>query len=989
MHSKNTSIICFILLILLVISHSTEGASNQMSALHSYEFTPLSNTYRYSGNILGSGESDGKVTQTVDIELTYRKRPRIAEIVYNLKYMSDGSKYSGNYQAIVADDPLLYQNLGCTLKSKSGNIPGIGGFDIFHDPCSAARAFMSSQTLASLKSEYEAIATAAVDQPPIPVSPKENSTVSNPFKVEFEAVMPFHVVTPCQSWQFEVETMFISSDVTVVFSQSPYAVYTFGAYGGEAENNFLCRGKSTLIANLKSGRNKFRIRAKNSDGRETPWSLWFGFDVPEKTVDKDAVGDQPLQQAPAPPGLDPDKARAIMPEGDGQSLPIDADAALGKDPAIRPPEGSGKLAKENDGSSGIPGFGREKIVAGSAVDGQNGLKIDPAQHSSLLAKTQVRIKEPKQNQFYDTFHQGNVPFQLWLELPHASELVIRIKKDSEILFTETIAKGGLAYRSDRQAPPGVYTVEARMMEESTSPASSKPGQIQSAVDTPWSGPVTFYLGVAPPIAVSTDRKALAKQESTEMTQYSSQGPLLPEGAVLPDSGAAVRTSTGGKIPKIVRPTNNQVLVSKEGEEKCVDIEVAHLPSVFAYKANPINRMITWNVYVDWQYSPTPESLFSSLETVNQTPSESNFVKNYCLASGRYKIRAWAKERELKQEGDGWVEEFTHHYGQWQQFSIAPLQVDRDPAVDSSKLSSIGLSKQQRPVTVKSKQSSPLATPMIKKGMEPPDHPAPQLMSLSRNQNIKANSLTTLLVKHLANQKPLFEFEYYDGKRWQKARSIRPIIIPTPATGGTGQVITQAKFRIAQAGKYRCRVKSDEDDGKFSPYQEFTVVGQLPRGLSGQLDHSVPVNRGASAAELKIGKASKSPQKSSANELKGSDSIEVKPKKQLQPTKSLRITSPIQNQSFWAPANVAIKTSHDSRFQLKYALSKNNGAFIHQPNGNLTNLTAGKYKIRVRYNTAVVLWQEIPFVVKPPIKKQAVRTQPQTQITPQQKRMSTE
>ncbi|MBT8360289.1 MAG: hypothetical protein KJO32_04995, partial [Deltaproteobacteria bacterium] len=890
---------------------------------------------------------------------------------------------------------LLYQNNGCTKKSNSGTTKSIGDLQIFYDPCSAARALMSLHTLASLKSEYEAIATAAMDQPPLPVSPKENSTVPDPFKVEFEAVMPFHVVTPCQRWQFEVETMFISSDLTAVSSQSPYAVYAFGAYGGDAQNNFLCRGKSTLIANLKSGRNQFRIRAKSSDGRETPWSLWFGFDVPEKTLDKEVVGNQPLQQAPTPPGLDPDQARALMPEGDGQSLPIDADAALGKKTTIRPPPGSEKLTKENDGSPGIPDMGRDKIVAGSAVDGQNGLNMDPAQVSLdpqtagaiIAADSPFRLRSPA---YFMTLspvegreYNARLPLFIKTVSPGQTEIQFILKRldpDPQeieswtVLLMQEQGNGLFVYQTSKAPlPEGQYLLQVGpQSDEQVMNYDVSPHRRFSVVSKPLPiGDRTIVISGQP-----------AADQSGDYTQRSGQGPT-PGAAVLEEKGKAVTTATGGKVPKIVRPAFNQVVAAKAGEEKCIDVEIAHLPSVVAYKNNPINSMITWNVYIDWQYSPTPESLFSSLETVNQTPAESNAVKNYCLATGRYKIRAWAKEREIKQEGDGWVEEFKNYYGQWQQFSIAALQVDKKPVVDSAALSGIALSKQQSQVTTKSMPGSPLATPMVKKGMEPLDLPAPKLIPLPRNQRYLVNSLAGLPVRHAAGQKPAFEFEYFDKKGWRKTESIRSFSMQTPK-GGRGLVVTQAKFRLAQPGKYRYRVKTGN---KFSSYQTFMVVG--PQGsLSPQMGTAgkgaaagTAISKQKVAQPAQDGSAKTAP-KSSANELRGSDSTTPKVAKQLQPARPVLILSPKHNQSFWAPANVTVTTSHDSRIKLRFALSRNNGSFIKMRDGKLENLSAGNYKIRVRYDTKGIDWQEVSFNVRPPVKKKAVQQQPKPQALPQ-------
>ena len=272
---------------------------------------------------------------------------------------------------------------------------------------------------------------------------------------------------------------------------------------------------------------------------------------------------------------------------------------------------------------------------------------------------------------------------------------------------------------------------------------------------------------------------------------------------------------------------------------------------------------------------------------------------------------------------------------------------------------------------------------------------PTPIPLAGSSAFSTKKITNIAVKHMAGQKPVFEFEQFDGTKWRKARSIR-LINMQPQSGDGTQVVTRASFQINTPGRYRYRVTTDAST-VFSPYHEFTVVG-LHGGLSPQMDHAAGAKGaagGAAAAQKRTAKApaksgSTTEMKTSSNELHGSDSLQMKPKKQLQPSNPLRITSPTQNQSFWAPANVTVKTIHDSRFQLVHELKKGNGKFLKMKNGNFKHLEPGNYKLKVRYATAPPSsGAQVPFTVKIKVKKQTMQQQPEPKPQPPQVQQQTQ
>ena len=109
------------------------------------------------------------------------------------------------------------------------------------------------------------------------------------------------------------------------------------------------------------------------------------------------------------------------------------------------------------------------------------------------------------------------------------------------------------------------------------------------------------------------------------------------------------------------------------------------------------------------------------------------------------------------------------------------------------------------------------------------------------------SLTSLPVKHAAGQKPVYEFEYYDGRAWRMERSIRPISMQTPQGNGMTQVITKTSFRISKPGKYRYRVTTDVSGSPSSPYQEFVVVDPRAQSMA-QVSAQAQASKAKAAAE---------------------------------------------------------------------------------------------------------------------------------------------
>ena len=436
--------------------------------------------------------------------------------------------------------------------------------------------------------------------------------------------------------------------------------------------------------------------------------------------------------------------------------------------------------------------------------------LEVAEEQNLNQKVQKIIIEPRQNQIYNTFQQDKVQFVYWLKLPYSSPVRMRIKKDSAVVLSETLAAsdggGKKEYRGYKQLPAGVYTIEVMLTNTPASGQVDASGQTKYIAEQ-WSGPVTFYLG------------------SSEMAQRNGDSQVSGGLSVTPDRSAVKKPSSAAT---------------------------------------------------------------------------------------------------------------------------------------------------RSPIT------------------------APALMPLPRGAAFSVNSLTSLPVKHAAGQKPVYEFEYYDGRAWRMERSIRPISMQTPQGNGMTQVITKTSFRISKPGKYRYRVTTDASGSPSSPYQEFVVVdprAQSMAQVSAQSSRAKaaadPAAAGAPGGAMNVVKSPNRtaqpprPPDNSADLSRGKDTATPQPPAQRQlmpPSTPPKITAPRHNQSFSAPANVMVKTSHDSRFDLVFEMSKDMGKPLMGSSGDLRQLAPGKYRIKVGYKGRPQRSQ-VDFVVKIPTKKQAIQARPQHQKAP--------
>ncbi len=198
-----------------------------------------------------------------------------------------------------------------------------------------------------------------------------------------------------------------------------------------------------------------------------------------------------------------------------------------------------------------------------------------------------------------------------------------------------------------------------------------------------------------------------------------------------------------------------------------------------------------------------------------------------LPIGKYTIQA----RQIEAHNGNWTSPITFYTGNEAVYkdsvAVAKTNGSNQHSGDSPLPGGVNVPKGRSTVA----PTTPLITPQYRKGLAPGDdgRSAPTLLPLPRGEAFSTNSLTSLPVKHAAGQKPVYEFEYYDGRAWRMERSIRPISMQTPQGNGMTQVITKTSFRISKPGKYRFRVKTDVSGSPSSPYQEFVVVD--PRAQS--------------------------------------------------------------------------------------------------------------------------------------------------------------
>ncbi|MBT8360288.1 MAG: hypothetical protein KJO32_04990, partial [Deltaproteobacteria bacterium] len=261
--------------------------------------------------------------------------------------------------------------------------------------------------------------------------------------------------------------------------------------------------------------------------------------------------------------------------------------------------------------------------------------------------------------------------------------------------------------------------------------------------------------------------------------------------------------------------------------------------------------------------------------------------------------------------------------------------------------------------------------------------APKLIPVPQAWTIPAGGLATLSVKHPAGRKPFFEFQYHDGKRWQKTGSIRPVVMQSSQTGGSDQVVTQAKFRVAEAGKYRYRVKLDTPGAMYSQYREFTVGHQTRSLTQASKLPGTPTKVGDIAATQSskvIGSNDTGSGTDQSFHKHTTDNLSPQIKKQRHsplelrpapPKSPAKIVQPQNNQTFRMPANIVIKTSHDPGFQLIQEFKIGTAQYKKLQKLKFGNLAAGTYKVRVYYQgKAPSTGDTVKFTVLPPQQQSA-------------------
>jgi hypothetical protein len=592
-------------------------------------------------------------------------------------------------------------------------------------------------------------------------------------------------------------------------------------------------------------------------------------------------------------------------------------------------------------------------------------------------KALVFIREPKQNQIYDTYHQGNVQFNYWLEMPNPAPVELQLIKDSQVVSTEILtgtgSGGDSSYRGTKQAPRGKYSIRARP----TEPA-----------DWEWSEPVTFYLDVVPFEEDSAETTAmLAAPSNTKTLETSSRinelaAPSLTNTLTVPEtSDSSADTST----LKRLTPKSFMTISPVEGR-----IYNSSMP-IFIKTISPEQTDLNFEItrFSD-DGSGAQAEMIENWWAYGMEEQE-NGIFSYqtarTLPPGDYFLRVDVQNGHLLGGGKG-----VHR-----KFSVA----DKTVAIGRTAAQRSGQAQADTAGTEISRNEQTL----VKKGADPgddgiSDRAAPTVIPMSRATEFSTSGMTSLPVKHVAGQQPVFEFEQYDGRAWRTARSIRPISM-RPQPGGGTQVITDASFRITEPGRYRYRVRTDGAGSEFSPYQEFIVTDprtqaaavasiqrSRARAAAGDAEAAGPPSAAKQIDRVAAATGGSSAPANSANLQRGSDSTtpSISAQRQLMPPSTPpRITAPRPNETFTAPADVAIKTSHDSRFNVVYEVRRSGEPRYNALTDSvLRGLPAGTYDLQAGYD-GMPQKSQISFTVRMPIQKQAVQARPQPQVKPQIKK----
>ncbi len=678
--------------------------------------------------------------------------------------------------------------------------------------------------------------------------------------------------------------------------------------------------------------------------------------------------------------------------------------------------------------------------------------LDPQKTSDAVAKdlkeedllaargTRVFIKVPIPNQVYNTFIQGNVQFNYLLEAPYPSPVEFVIKKDSKVFLPPDTLSGEKLYSGSKQLPPGKYTIEARLKIELPSGSSSIDAAPKQLSAESWGNPVTFYLGME---AALKDSASVAA--ASEITQRSGE---QPESAAVTAKKSLESGTDKAFNPQPEPPAKFQAMIApvndNPADQKQSDITQRNgdRPPPVDIKENlPLNRtevvQKTPQTSPPKQLRPIDFSTISPVEGRTYNAAMPVFIK--AISPGQTEIEfkitrlpgpgenyqgkvveSWFVEEMQQAESGNFVYEIAKRLppGQYllavgvqddnllnysdlphRRFSVVtePLPIERSAAATSGQEKMVPGKTGTVASSSGTDRSSPTLAQPSRKSIDPGDdgRSAPTPLALPRGAAFSVNSLASLPVKHVAGQKPVYEFEYYDGRAWRKERSIRPISMQTPQGSGMTQVITKTSFRISKPGKYRYRVKTDASGSPSSPYQEFVVVdprAQSMAQVSAQAQASrakaaaEPAAAGAPAGAVNIAKSparteGPRPPDNSADLQRGTDTAtpQVPAQRQLMPPSAPpRITAPRPNQAFSAPANVIVQTSHDARFELVFEISMGAGKPLMGNNGDFRQLAPGKYLVKVGYKGRPQRSQ-VDFWVHP--KKQAVQAQPQPQKAP--------
>jgi len=184
----------------------------------------------------------------------------------------------------VMRDPIIFRNIPiaeCTYEINGYHdlrlLPKGSGMS--GNACEIANLATYDQHQA-LKSEYMSLISGNPTLAPFPTSPRENSTGHNPDFVVLDALLPFPVYTPCRWWNFTWLIERHNPDQGGGYKWEPALTQEWGGHrnGDTGQCNVETR------VELDPGRHRYKLQARYKDGRKTPWSLPFEFEVAQKKI---------------------------------------------------------------------------------------------------------------------------------------------------------------------------------------------------------------------------------------------------------------------------------------------------------------------------------------------------------------------------------------------------------------------------------------------------------------------------------------------------------------------------------------------------------------------------------------------------------------------------------------------------------------------------------------------------------------------------------